>query len=319
MSVLGSKVMKLSVSLALILSLSVAANIFSEDSAPPTISGGSTSELVALKAANQAFVKAFNHRDASAIAEMWDEDGDYIDETGTHYVGRDAIHDEFENYFHSSYGRKIKVHANSIRFLRPDIVLIDGTSEVDPAPEGKPVVGRFSAIRIKKDGKWLLTSVRESAEEVPSNYEHLKPLEWMIGEWVDREDSSSIYTSAVWSKNKNFILRKFKVNLKGRIVLSGTQRVGWDPIRKQIKSWTFDTDGGVAEGYWSRHGSNWVVQKVGVLQDGTRASATNTYIFNENDEDSFLWKSENRIVGNIHEPDIDQVKVVRLPPALDSK
>ncbi|MCA9018044.1 MAG: SgcJ/EcaC family oxidoreductase [Planctomycetaceae bacterium] len=310
--------MKLSVSLALILSLIVAADIFSDDSIT-NVSSEANPELDALKEAGQAFVNAFNRRDANAIAEMWDADGDYIDETGTHYVGRDAIHAEFERYFHSSYGRKIKVHPNSIRFLRPDIVLIDGTSEVDPAPPGKPVIGRFSAIRIKKDGKWLLTSVRESAEEVPSNYEHLKALEWMIGEWVDQDNSTSIYTSAVWSKNKNFILRKFNVNLKGRIVLSGTQRIGWDPIRKQIKSWTFDSDGGVAEGYWSQHGNRWVVQKVGVLQDGTRASATNTYTINENDHDSFLWESQNRTVGSEQEPDIEPVKVVRLPPVLDSK
>lgn len=313
--------MKLSVSLALVLFLSVAADIFSDDSVDSAsrVSNDHSSELAALKAAGQEFVKAFNQRDSDAIAAMWDEDGDYIDETGTRYVGREAIHDEFKHYFRSSYGRKIKVHANSIRFLSPEIVLIDGTSEVDPAPEGKPVIGRFSAIRIKKDGKWLLTSVRESAEEVPSNYGHLKALEWMIGEWVDQDDGMSIYTSAVWSKNKNFILRKFKVNLNDRIVLSGTQRVGWDPIRKQIKSWTFDTDGGVAEGYWSQHGNHWVVQKVGVLQDGTRATATNTYTLNENDRDSFLWKSENRMIGNVHEPDIEQVKVVRLPPVLDSK
>lgn len=308
--------MKLSVSLALIVFFSVAANIFSDESEKQA-SNDLGSELAALQAANKAFVKAFNHRDANAIAAMWDEDGDYIDETGTRYTGRDAIHSEFEHYFHTSYGRKIKLHADSVRFLRPDIVLIDGTSEVDPAPAGKPVVGRFSAIRIKKDGQWLLTSVRESAEEVTSNYEHLKPLEWMIGEWVDQEESTSINTSAVWSKNKNFILRKFKVNLKGRIVLSGTQRVGWDPIRKQIKSWTFDTDGGVSEGYWSHQGNRWIVQKVGVLQDGTRASATNTYTLDGND--SFYWESKNRTVGNEQEPDIEQVQVIRLPPAIDSK
>ncbi|WP_299468812.1 SgcJ/EcaC family oxidoreductase [uncultured Gimesia sp.] len=308
--------MKLSVSLALILFFSVAANIFSDDSASQPASGESVSDLAELKAANKEFVKAFNHRDANAIADMWAEDGDYIDETGTRYAGREAIHSEFERYFNTSYGRKINLHASSIRFLRPDIVLIDGTSEVDPAPAGKPVIGRFSAIRVKQDGKWLLTSVRESAVEVPSNYEHLTPLEWMIGEWVDEDESSSIHTSAVWSKNKNFIIRQFKVHLNGRNVLSGTQRIGWDPIRKQIKSWTFDSDGGVAEGHWSHHGDQWFVQKVSVLQDGTRASATNIYTIND-DNDSFLWESKNRIVGNEQEPDIEQVKVIRLPPAID--
>ncbi|QDT96602.1 SgcJ/EcaC family oxidoreductase [Gimesia aquarii] len=306
--------MRLTVTLATLVFISGIVNAFCEDPSVAQSSSDSSADLKAIQAAGQAFIKAFNHRDADAIATMWDEDGDYIDETGTVYSGREAIKNEFERYFHNSYGRKVQVHPKSIRFIQPDVVLIDGTSEVDPPPPGKPVMGRFSAIRVKKDGKWLLTSVRESAVEVPSNYEHLKHLEWMLGEWVDKDESSSIYTSAVWSKNKNFIIRKFKVNLNGRIVLSGSQRVGWDPIRKQIKSWTFDSDGGVAEGYWSQKGNQWIVRKSSVLQDGRHASATNIYtIIND---DSFLWESKNRIVGQEHEPDIEQVKVVRLPPAI---
>ncbi len=305
--------MKLSASFVFVVVLLLTTNVFSSDPEKQPISDADT-DLTALRAAGKSFIAAFNQRDANAIAAMFDEDGDYLDETGTLYSGREAIKEEFDRYFRTSYGRKIQVHVNSIRFLQPGVALIDGTSEVDPAPPGKPVMGRFSAIRVKKEGKWLLTAVRESAEIVSSNYDHLKSLEWMIGEWVDQDESSRIYTSAKWSKNKNFIIRKFNVDLEGRIVLSGTQRVGWDPIRKQIKSWTFDSDGGVAEGYWSKQGKRWIVKKISVLQDGRRASATNIYTLL--DKDSFLWESHNRLVGSEEEPNIDQVKVIRLPPAI---
>lgn len=305
--------MKLSVSIVFLTFLFLASHVFSgelEKQPAPDINP----ELNAIKSAGKEFIQAFNQRDANAIASMFDENGDYLDETGTLYSGREAIREEFEQYFRTSYGRKIRVHTNSIRFLQPGLVLIDGTSEVDPPLSGKPVIGRFSAIRIKKEGKWLLAAVRESAEIVSSNYDHLKPLEWMIGEWVDQDESTSIYTSSKWSKNKNFIVRKFNVNIEGRIVLSGAQRVGWDPVRKQIKSWTFDSDGGVAEGYWSKQGKRWIIKKVSVLQNGQRASATNIYTLL--DKDSFLWESQNRVVGNEREPNIEQVKVIRLPPAI---
>ena len=29
-----------------------------------------------------------------------------------------------------------------------------------------------------------------------------------------------------------------------------TQRIGWDPAAKQIRSWEFDSEGGFGEGTW---------------------------------------------------------------------
>ena len=34
----------------------------------------------------------------------------------------------------------------------------------------------------------------------------------------------------------------------GMPVLSGTQRIGWDPLNRQFKTWIFDSEGGHAEG-----------------------------------------------------------------------
>ena len=40
------------------------------------------SELAAIRSGSQAFVAAFNKRDAKAIAALWTKKGEYIDDTG---------------------------------------------------------------------------------------------------------------------------------------------------------------------------------------------------------------------------------------------
>ena len=64
-------------------------------------------------------------------------------------------------------------------------------------------------------------------EEAPSHAEQLKPLEWMIGRWVDKDDKVDITTDCQWTKNRNFINRSFTVVADGEISLSGMQIVGW--------------------------------------------------------------------------------------------
>ena len=121
-----------------------------------------------------------------------------------------------------------------------------------------------------------------------------------------------MHTSSRWSKNKNYILRDFTLRLGQRPVMSGSQRIGWDPDRQQIRSWVFDTDGGRAEGLWSKDDNRWIIRATGVLHDGTKGSATN--IITKLDEDTFTWRSINRVVGGEATPDIDEIKVIRRPP-----
>ena len=47
-------------------------------------------------------------------------------------------------------------------------------------------------------------------------------------------------------------------------MLSGTQRIGWDPLKRQFKTWIFDSEGGHGEGYYTRNGDQWVVKTEGV-------------------------------------------------------
>ena len=71
--------------------------------------------------------------------------------------------------------------------------------------------------------------------------------------------------------------------------MSISQRIGWDPAKKQITAWTFDSEGGHGVGVWSCQGDQWVVHSTGVLPDGQSATSTSTYT--RNGDDAFVWES----------------------------
>jgi len=79
----------------------------------------------------------------------------------------------------------LRIEVASLKFPTPDHAVEDGTTGV-LAPDGSvPSRARYTNFFTKKDGQWLLASVREAAYVTPSNYENLRDLEWVIGEWVD--------------------------------------------------------------------------------------------------------------------------------------
>jgi hypothetical protein len=171
---------------------------------------------------------------------------------------------------------------------------------------------------VKREGKWLLDRVSEDETAPPSppphsGYDHLKDLEWMIGKWIDNddEDNATIETDCNWTKNKNFMTRSFAVVVGDQVDLSGMQIVGWDPATKQIRSWVFDSDGGFADGKWSKKGNRWVIQQTGTLPDGRKASEVN--IIKQLDNNSFTWQTVQRSVGADELPDVEEVTIVRKP------
>ena len=97
------------------------------------------------------------------------------------------------------------------------------------------------------------------------SYEQLKPLEWMIGRWVDKDDKVNITTECQWTENRSFITRSFTVAVQGEITMSGMQIIGWDPAARTIRSWTFDSDGSFAgSATWTCKKDRWFIREQGV-------------------------------------------------------
>jgi hypothetical protein len=128
---------------------------------------------------------------------------------------------------------------------------------------------------------------------------------------VDDGGSVVVVSSCRWSEDGNFLLQDFKLEVEGRDAMRVTQRIGWDPLAKRIRSWVFDSEGGYGESVWVRNGDAWIIKATGVRPDGTTASATNVLV--PAGTDGYVWRSTDRVIGDEVSPPIE-VKVIRKPP-----
>jgi uncharacterized protein (TIGR02246 family) len=267
-----------------------------------------------IRDAIDAFAQAFGKGDAKAVAGLFTENAEAVDDEGESIQGREALEAHYAARFAENPEAKLEPGVESIKSLAPGVATATGKSRV-VGSDGSEIGGaRYSATFVERDGKWLVASLRElpDTREI-SRYERLKELEWLVGDWVEETEEAVVLTSVAWSDNKSYLLRTFDVRVKGKPALTGTQRIGWDPLTEQIKSWVFDDNGGYGEGLWSRAGDQWVVKATGVRPDGLTASATQvlTYV----DKDHLKWKSIDRTHGTEVVEEIDEVVMVRKPPA----
>lgn len=267
----------------------------------------------AIKAVVAAFVKAFNAGDAEAAAATYAKSAIVVDEHGERTLGREAIRDQYAASFADNHGSVIAIEADEIRFLGAETAIEVGRTTITPAEgAGAPEITRFTAVYIKEDGGWKQGAVRDELVHDVSPHERLKDLEWLLGDWVNESDDAIVSTSCVWAKGGAFIDREFTMKTKGTPVLSGTQRIGWDPLRRQFKTWIFDSEGGHGEGYMTRNGNEWVIKVEGVEPSGKPMTATN--VITRLGKDRLSWRSTDRTVGGAAVSGIDEFFVVRKPP-----
>jgi hypothetical protein len=138
----------------------------------------------------------------------------------------------------------------------------------------------------------------------------LDDLAWLVGEWVDEADDATVHTSWQWAKNERFLVGNFAVSVGGQVDMEGTQVIGWDAASRQLRSWVFDSEGGIGSGVWKHSGDTWVVETSSTLRDGTQGTAFNYY--RPIDEQAFEWRSDNRVLDGEQLPDISQITVHRM-------
>lgn len=280
--------------------------------APTAETAGRADDEKAIRATVASFAEAFQKGDAKAIAALFTEDGEAVDADGGTIQGRAAIAEHYGARFAASPGDKLETTVEAIRFLAPGVARETGVTQHTPSGASSPTTIRYTAIHVKQDGTWRLASVRELLDKEVSHHDRLKELEWLIGDWVEESQDAVVTTSVAWADNESFLLRSFDVRVKGKPALTGTQRIGWDPLTKQIKSWVFDSRGGYGEGLWTHSGNQWVIKASGVRPDGRTATATQ--VLTCVNKDTMRWKSIDRTLGDEIVAEIDEVTMVRKPP-----
>jgi uncharacterized protein (TIGR02246 family) len=267
-------------------------------------------DVAAIRSAIDSYVAAFNAGDAAKLAGHFTENAEVVTPAGTTWKGRAEIEENFAGYFKTTEGTSLELAETAVQLLSPAVGLESGIARVSVGDE-PPTTTEYEAIHVKTGEGWKIDSVRETevAPPPPSHYENLRPLEWMIGRWVDADGGAVVETNVRWTTNQNFIVRSFKVFVEDRVDFEGSQIIGWDPHAQTIRSWTFDSDGGIGVGRWSGGGNRWTVQTLFVRADGSRGSSTNIYELV--DDDTVRFRSVTRQVDGELLPNLGPIEIVR--------
>lgn len=98
-------------------------------------------------------------------------------------------------------------------------------------------------------GLWIASAAPAAAQEPKSNYDQLKPLEWLIGTWEGEgkygEMPFTCTATYEWTLNKNFIKVTGEIKADGQVVWSDSSMLGWDPEKKKFVWATFGMDGSI--------------------------------------------------------------------------
>jgi uncharacterized protein (TIGR02246 family) len=260
---------------------------------------------------SEATVKAFNAGDAAALGRMFLDTGELVDEAGAVHTGQAAITELFTGFFGKYPKATLEMLVDSARPVGGTLAVEEGQRRITTAA-GETAQVRYVAVRSKLGDRWPIASYREfAADPLPTPREALQGAAWIVGDWVDESPEGRTEISFRWSDDGNFLIGDYVMSAAGAGESRSTQRIGWDPASGQVRSWTFDDDGGFTEGRWERTEEGWAVASQATMPDGTTGSATLS--ISVKDADHFIVRGTDRIVGDVAEPDFEMT-ITRRPP-----
>jgi uncharacterized protein (TIGR02246 family) len=267
-----------------------------------------------IQQALRSYVDAFNQHDAKAVAALWMPNGVYVDRsTGERIEGRDALEKDFAATFQEKPTARLAGTLQNVRFIRPDVVSAEGEA-VETPKEGENQGNKtsFSAIFVRQDGHWLFDSIRESDVATPQPAPAtLADLEWMVGHWVDKSDQARVDTICRWSPRRAFLVRSFTIKTgQENEPDQGTEIIALDPHTRQIRSWTFLSDGSFGEATWTKDGKDWTRKGTQTLSDGRTASGTQ--VISRVDDNTTSVELIAKEIDGEPQPATDPLTVVRV-------
>ena len=254
------------------------------------------------------YQQAYDRGDAKALASFYAEDVDYIDQDGAEVKGRGEMEKLFMENFRANPGAKITITVEELKSLTPDVQMNRGVATVTAA-NGTTESTRYAAVVVKKGDRWQICQLTQAAGPAPSAYSQLELLQWLIGNWENKDANQTIETKVAWAGDNNFLVRTFKLRGAEAGETDGWEIVGWDPDRHQVRSWIFDSNGGFGESSWAYDGGRWLIRASNVLPDGSRSTAEN--VLTKVDDNKFTWESQNRTLDGESQPSVPKIIVNR--------
>lgn len=287
--------------------------------------GTEAPEAAEIRGMMHRYLEAFNSHDTIALASHWSPAGESVDlDSGETTRGRDAVAGVFATLFARDSAASIDIQIESVKPVRADVAVVDGVSLLS-FNDASRAASRFSAVVVRENGRWVLSSVRESATPVESVRGPLEQLDWLAGSWEslggEADGASRCAVRCSWNAGRSFLSRSHVVatatpsgtagdGIPALLPVDGSAReiseiIGWDPGRGQIRSWVFSSDGRFAEGAWTRSGDAWQVRYEG---RGADSGATCTITIERPGPDEIVTRAEPAALAEILPPVTDFVR-----------
>jgi uncharacterized protein (TIGR02246 family) len=272
---------------------------------------GLSADEAAVRNAVDAYADAFNKKDLEAVSAMWAAQATHVDRTtGDRIEGRDKILEDIAMAFKERPKTRLVAQVDRVRLITTNVASVEGQTSVG-SPGEEPSLSAFSCLLVNNDGKWVIHSIDEMPLPTPAtSYDALRDLEWLVGRWVDQSDAVRVDTTFRWTAERAFLLRSFSVQIGDTIARQGTQVIGWDPRSRQIRSWSFNSDGSFGDGTWSQSGDDWLIKSSQTLADGRAASGT--YVLTRVDKDAIMLQLIGHEIEGEPQPTSVPVRVNRV-------
>jgi uncharacterized protein (TIGR02246 family) len=135
----------------MVLAVSLGSTALSQD----TAADAEAIEMLAAK-----YEEGWKNGDARGAASIYAADADIIDFMGRSFKGREGIEKSIAETLTMFEGSQIEIERTSIRFIKPDLAVWDGTWEITGLPEAEgappPTKGLSTVVAVKQDDQWLL-------------------------------------------------------------------------------------------------------------------------------------------------------------------
>ncbi|MCA9801395.1 MAG: nuclear transport factor 2 family protein [Cyanobacteria bacterium HKST-UBA02] len=269
----------------------------------PAAIAGDDAKAVVEKLADK-YEAAFKKGDAAAVASLWSEDGTFVSTDGREVSGRKDIEKMYSEFFKDFGAFDIDVVVESAKPLGESAILEKGSVQATDDSGERIRSTEYSVIHVKDGDGWKIASaIERSVTPEPLT---LKAIAWLAGNWHACGARGEITLKNNW-QGKNFLVGTFTLKGKDGLDRTDTQVIGVDPYTGTLRSWIFDSDGGVGTGDWCRDGKGFVIDVKRVTEEGLRSTCRD--YLRRQDDGSFTWKSTEIDVDGELLPDTEEIKV----------
>ena len=273
-----------------------------------------TDDIETLRASAENYVKAYNEKDAKAIAALYLENGEIHARGGEVVSGRQAIEARYEMLFTEGQSGQAALEVGKLRFVSPGIAVEEGTVHVTYDDEELKSFN-YTAIHVEQDdGIWKTARVRDEPKAPNPAHDHLEDLSWILGDWMLESGETKTYLSFDWSDDGPFLDGRALTESAETLDTSATMRIARNPENSTYVSWLYDADGGFSVGEWIRKDDkSWLIRQRGVTSDGEKMRGTREIRVDANGQ-GFTWNSRDMTIDGELLPDRD-LRVVKRPPS----